>query len=219
MTLLPQFTDLVTKFCFVCFLNFSVVPGETFQNTSWINHFETQNIKIGGLNNELYEFKTVGRNDYPDDNDVNSRSESSASDVTEGRPLRSTTGKYRTLLTEQHSLGNVSALTVLGIRNPLWESWILYSRFLVLDYSLCQWNLDSGFYSLVGFRIPWAVLLIPKPTIPDSTAIISRILKSGFPYLQRAKCSGIISIGYGVILLKKEEWEMGTQQMGGFHLS
>ena len=76
-------------------------------------------MKIGGLNNELYEFKTVGRNDFPDDNDVNSRSESSASDVIEGRPLRSTTGKYRTLLTEQHSLGNVSALTALGIRNPL----------------------------------------------------------------------------------------------------
>ena len=26
--------------------------------------------------------------------------------------------------------------------------------FQVLDSSLCQWNLDSGFQSLVGFRIP-----------------------------------------------------------------
>ena len=26
----------------------------------------------------------------------------------------------------------------------------------VLDSSICQWNLDSGFQSLVGFRIPWA---------------------------------------------------------------
>ena len=67
--------------------------GEAFQNTSWIDHFETQNIKIGGLNNELYEFKTVGRNDYPDD-DVDSRSESPASDVTDGRPLPSITSKY-----------------------------------------------------------------------------------------------------------------------------
>ena len=71
------------------------MQGEAFQNTSWINHFETQNIKIGGLNNELYEFKTVGRNDYPDDDDVNSRSESPASDVTDGRPLPSITSKYR----------------------------------------------------------------------------------------------------------------------------
>ena len=95
------------------------MQGETFQNTSWINHFETQNIKIGGLNNELYEFKTVGRNDYPDNNDMNSQSESPASDVTEGRPLLSTPSKYRTLLAEQHSLGNVSVLTALRIRNPL----------------------------------------------------------------------------------------------------
>ena len=70
------------------------MQGEAFQNTSWINHFETQNIKIGGLNNELYEFKTVGRNDYPDDDDDNSRSESPASDVTDGRPLPSITSKY-----------------------------------------------------------------------------------------------------------------------------
>ena len=70
------------------------MQGEAFQNTSWINHFETQNIEIGGLNNELYEFKTVGRNDYPDDDDVNSRSESPASDVTDGRPLPPITSKY-----------------------------------------------------------------------------------------------------------------------------
>ena len=28
------------------------------------------------------------------------------------------------------------------------------SRFQVLDSNLCQWNLDSGFQSLVEFRIP-----------------------------------------------------------------
>ena len=33
---------------------------------------------------------------------------------------------------------------------------------------LCQWNLDSGFQWLVGFRIPWAVFWIQKPRIPDS---------------------------------------------------
>ena len=30
----------------------------------------------------------------------------------------------------------------------------------------CQWNWDSGFQSLVGFRIPKAVFRIPKPRIP-----------------------------------------------------
>ena len=30
----------------------------------------------------------------------------------------------------------------------------------------CQWNLNSGFQSLVGFRIPWAEFRIPKTRIP-----------------------------------------------------
>ena len=42
----------------------------------------------------------------------------------------------------------------------------------VLDSSICHWNLDSGFQSLVGFRIPWAVFRIPKPRIPGSTSKI-----------------------------------------------
>ena len=79
------------------------MEGEAFQNTSWVNHFETKSIEIEGLNNELYEFKTVGRNDYPDNNNVNSRSESPASDVTEGRPLPSTKSKYQTSLSEENA--------------------------------------------------------------------------------------------------------------------
>ena len=35
---------------------------------------------------------------------------------------------------------------------------VLDSGFRVLDSSLCQWDLDFEFQSLVGFRIPWAVL-------------------------------------------------------------
>ena len=46
------------------------------------------------------------------------------------------------------------------------------SGFEVLDSSICQWNLDSGYQSLVGFRIPWAVFQIPKPRIPDSISPI-----------------------------------------------
>ena len=35
---------------------------------------------------------------------------------------------------------------------------------------LFQWNLDSGFELLVGFRIPTPVFRIPRPRIPDSTS-------------------------------------------------
>ena len=44
------------------------------------------------------------------------------------------------------------------------------SGFQALDSSLCQWNLDSGFQSLVGLRIPWAAFRIPTLRILDSTS-------------------------------------------------
>ena len=40
----------------------------------------------------------------------------------------------------------------------------------VLDSSFCEWDLDSGFQSLVGLRIPCVIFRIPKPKIPDSTS-------------------------------------------------
>ena len=40
---------------------------------------------------------------------------------------------------------------------------------------LCQRKLDSGFQSLVGLRILWAIFRFPKPRIPDFTAEISRL--------------------------------------------
>ena len=57
--------------------NFAV-PGEEYVNTSWVNHFDTQDTDIGNLDNELYQFKTVGRNPL---------GESPPSDITEARPL------------------------------------------------------------------------------------------------------------------------------------
>ena len=66
------------------------------------------------------------------------------------------------------------------------QSWILESTpripdsgFQVLDSSLCQWNLDSGFQMWFS-AIPasWAVFWILKPRIPDSTSKIPRILGS-----------------------------------------
>ena len=50
------------------------------------------------------------------------------------------------------------------------------SGFQVLRSGLFQWNLDSGFRWLVGFRIVWAVFRIPW-------AKISRIPQSGFSYM------------------------------------
>ena len=46
---------------------------------------------------------------------------------------------------------------------------------------LVQWNLDSGFQSLVGFRIPSAVFQIPKPRIPHSAtnSTSKNVLDSG----------------------------------------
>ena len=56
------------------------------------------------------------------------------------------------------------------------------SRFQVLDSSLCQWNLDSGFQSLEEFRIPLAHF--PSFLIPR--AKISCIPESGIPYMVQA---------------------------------
>ena len=64
--------------------NFAV-PDEEFVNTSWVNHFDTQETDIGSLDNELYQFKTVGRNPL---------GESPPSDITEARPLPGVAGMF-----------------------------------------------------------------------------------------------------------------------------
>ena len=48
-------------------------------------------------------------------------------------------------------------------------------------------KLDSGFQSIVGFRILSAVFRIPKHRIPGSTSKNSWIPESGFPYMGRTK--------------------------------
>ena len=61
------------------------------------------------------------------------------------------------------------------------QSWILDfhavdSGFQVLDSNFCQWNLGSGFQSLVGFRIPWAVFrgAIHSTKIPTGNGPVFR---------------------------------------------
>ena len=50
------------------------------------------------------------------------------------------------------------------------------SRFHEVDSSLCEWNLDSEFQSLVVFRIPLAVFPADsKPRILDYTAKMCQI--------------------------------------------
>ena len=56
-----------------------------------------------------------------------------------------------------------------GIKDSL-GFWILCRR-LWINFSLCHWNLNSGFQSLVEFPNSWAVFRIPQakfPWIPDS---------------------------------------------------
>ena len=57
------------------------------------------------------------------------------------------------------------------------------SRFQVLNSTLCQGNLGSGFQLLVRFRIPWAVFWIPKARISDSIRKFSQfwIPQAKFP--------------------------------------
>ena len=61
------------------------MPGEEFVNTSWVNHFDVQDTDIGNLDNELYQFKTVGKNPL---------GESPPSDITEARPLPGVAGMF-----------------------------------------------------------------------------------------------------------------------------
>ena len=52
----------------------------------------------------------------------------------------------------------------LGFWIPRCGFWILGRGFRILF----QWNLDSGFQSFAGFRIPWAEFRILKLKFPDS---------------------------------------------------
>ena len=59
-----------------------------------------------------------------------------------------------------------------GIQGSL-GFWLPYHGFRIpgIEFRiLCQWSLNSGFQSLVGFQIPWAVFWIPKPRILDFTS-------------------------------------------------
>ena len=87
----------------------------------------------------------------------------------------------------------------------IWSPWsmVLTPDMLILHCMSSRWsiypgeewifsNLDSGFQSLVGFRILSAGFRIPKPRIPDSTS-----KNSGF----RRKNKGMWTVYYRVIAI------------------
>ena len=79
--------------------------------------------------------------------------------------------------------------------------WIPDFQFRYWIQDLCQWNLDSGFHSLVGFRVPRAVFRNPKPKIlcskrksfPDCG--FHKQTFSGFPHIRATRTSSLIVLG------------------------
>ena len=78
---------------------------------------------------------------------------------------------YQTLTRRLFSLFGTS---VCFFRNidvlKTYPSLLIFSTYSTPWIPDCQWDVDFGFRSLPGFRIPWAVFRIPKPRIPDSTS-------------------------------------------------
>ena len=93
---------------------------------------------------------------------------------------------FQTARTEMKALTSICFCPYKGIQDSL-GSWIPYRGFQTPGNgsSLCQWNFDYGLQSLVGFRISWVVLRVPKSMIPDSTSKFPRfrIPGIGFQYL------------------------------------
>ena len=83
---------------------------------------------------------------------------------------------------------NIFLCSSKGLPHVRESKTVLDSGFHTVDSSLCQWNLDSGFHLLVGFRIPGAVFWIPNSRIPHSTSKISP--NSGF---QKQKFPGFLN--------------------------
>ena len=64
------------------------------------------------------------------------------------------------------------------------------SRFRHWIPDRCQWNLDSGFQSLVGFHIPKPVFRIPIPKTPNSRSKYFQDIQDGknaFLYFKKKK--------------------------------
>lgn len=95
------------------------LPDEEFVNTSWVNHFDVQNTDIGNLDNELYQFKTVGRNPL---------GESPPSDVTEARPLPGVAAGQRATTPIHKSAWFIALLVLVALLLLVLIIFVLYTR-------------------------------------------------------------------------------------------
>ena len=86
------------------------------------------------------------------------------------------------------------------------------SPFFCVKTSVCQWNLDSGFQSFVGFRIPWGAFPIPKPRIRDFTGknfldsgirVLYHRAKNTLPYTEERRKNKMIDIHPGNLSTKR----------------
>ncbi|XP_068713129.1 fibronectin type III domain-containing protein-like [Montipora foliosa] len=106
-----------------------VVGGE-FRNSSWINHFEEKSVEIDRLEPDLYEFKTVARNDFPDE--VNPE-ESPESDIAEGRPLPGILSQ-RTKTPIHQTAWFIALLVFIAILILVLLIFVLYDRYQGAKY-------------------------------------------------------------------------------------
>ena len=98
------------------------------------------------------------------------------------------------LKTWKEGINNTLACTKEGTDSPSVRKsktvldpgfYAMDSGFQVLVSSLCQWNPDSGFQSLVGFRIHWGVVGFQSPGLQISQVKFSGIPESGFLCVRR----------------------------------
>ena len=59
------------------------------------------------------------------------------------------------------------------LNSVIYKDALVVQMFYITPYDFCQWNLNSGFQYLAGFRIHNAEFRIPKPQaktfpVPDS---------------------------------------------------
>lgn len=102
------------------------IEGEEFQNTSWVDHFQQQSIIIGNLDPELYQFKTVARNDYPSEENPQ---ESPASDITEARPLPGISNAGKRVSTPIYqSAWFIALLVLIALLLLVLLIFVLYTR-------------------------------------------------------------------------------------------
>ncbi|KAL9959377.1 hypothetical protein ACROYT_G032696 [Oculina patagonica] len=95
------------------------LPDEEFVNTSWVDHFDTQDTEISGLDPDLYQFRTVGRNKL---------GESPPSDITEARPLPGVSAGQRATTPIHKSAWFIALLVLIALLFLVLIIFVLYTK-------------------------------------------------------------------------------------------